>query len=221
MLNDLIGKEKKIELYLMAGLATAPQFLEEFRLAFLKMLEQHGTAAGSIHSGLLFPYGDWNRRIIPQLWEIRTDMRLGIRRLSKSKGGNRAFTAILAQQTHSCDRSRTKILVGHSGGGIAAVHAAQLLSEHEGSSVCAVMIGSPRCRVPEGLRPSVLSIRAAGTSDRGFIRGRSSPDLVSRMGSYGGWVGGTWQRISMLPLHSFPSRLSVDMPTIFAIMHPM
>ena len=59
MQNDLIGKENnEIELYMMAGLATAPHFMEEFRLAFMEMLEQIGTAGRSVHSGLLFPYGD-------------------------------------------------------------------------------------------------------------------------------------------------------------------
>jgi len=148
----------------------------------------------SVQSGLLFPYGDWSRKAIPQLWEIRADMRLGVGRIPKSIGGSRVLAAIDSSGNgdgSSPARGRTTLLVGHSGGGVAAVHAADMLLRSGARSSClAVTIGSPRCRIPERLKPFVLSIRAArGAADR------RSPDIVPRLGSYGGWIAGSRLRL--------------------------
>jgi hypothetical protein len=188
MLSDSIGKrEYEIDLYLMAGFATAPHFMEKFRAALQGRLELLGR---SVHSELLFPYGDWSRRAIPQLWEIRSDMRLSLGRLNRSIGGNRALAAIQTRGQTTSRSATITILIGHSGGGVAAVHTAQLLSEQAGSSACfVVMIGSPRCRIPEELRHSVLAISSAGLRRRGNKEGKST-DRVSRLGSYGGWETG-------------------------------
>jgi hypothetical protein len=169
-------RENGIDLYLMAGLATGPHFMEKLRFELHGSLEKWWQP---VHSELLFPYGDRSRRAIPQLWEIRSDMQRGFRRLNNSVGGNRALEAIKIRGVR-LDRGRKRTLfIGHSGGGVAAVHAAQLLSEQQGGTDCLiVMIGSPRCRIPEGLRHSVLSIRAA------------SKDIVPRLGSFGGWKAG-------------------------------
>jgi pimeloyl-ACP methyl ester carboxylesterase len=169
-------REYGIDLYLMAGLATTPHFMEKLRVALHGWLEQWWRP---VHSELLFPYGDRSRRAFPQLWEIRSDMRRGFRRLYKSVGGNRAIEALEIRRVRLDRDRKTTLFIGHSGGGVAAVHAAQLLSERQGDSDCLiVMIGSPRCRIPEGLRQSVLSISAAGK------------DFVPRLGSFGGWKAG-------------------------------
>ncbi|WP_373229398.1 hypothetical protein [Cohnella sp.] len=170
--NGVEGNE--IYVYLMAGVATAPHFMEKFRAALHEKLAQSGR---SVHSELLFPYGDWSRRVVPQLWEIRYDMRLSFSRFSYSIGGNRLLSSILSQLP--MDRSHRTIFIGHSGGGVAAVHAAQLMLEkHIGSEPSqVVMIGSPRVRIPDNLQSSVLSLYATG----------KSRDLVSRLGTFGGW----------------------------------
>jgi hypothetical protein len=174
----------------MTGFATAPHFMEKLRVALHRILNHWGQ---SVHSELLFPYGDWSRRAVPQLWEIRSDIRLGLRRLNSSIGGNRALASIKKRRPLPDHSRKTTILIGHSGGGVAAVHAAQLLSEQQGGSdYCVVMIGSPRCRIPESLRPSVLAISAAGT------------DFIPRLGSYGGWKAGklrfpSWHRDKHAP----------------------
>ena len=72
-----------VSLYLLSGLATAPNFMDRFRLALHRMVE---AKVASVHSELLFPYGDWNRRTIPQLREIGHDMRLGVSRYERSIG---------------------------------------------------------------------------------------------------------------------------------------
>ncbi len=187
MLSDSNGKEgNEIRLYIMAGVATAPHFMETFRVALHGKLEQSGQA---VRSELLFPYGDWSRRLIPQLWEIRHDMRLGFRRIVDSIGGNRVLSSIPSQPT--INGGSGTILIGHSGGGVAAVHAAQLLLEKDiGSQPCkVVMIGSPRCRIPIGMRHSVLTLYAAGKHGNGINEG-SSRDMISRLGTFGGWSAG-------------------------------
>jgi hypothetical protein len=174
--NSTRKKENGVDLYLMAGLATGPHFMEKLRAALHGSLEQWWQP---VHSELLFPYGDRSRRAFPQLWEIRSDMRRGFRRLSKSVGGNRALEAMKIRHDRLDRGRKTNLFIGHSGGGVAALHAAQLLSEQQGDSHCLiVMIGSPRCRIPEELRQSVLSIRAEGK------------DPVTRLGSFGGWKAG-------------------------------
>ncbi|WP_239617613.1 hypothetical protein [Cohnella mopanensis] len=200
MQRDSIGQEgNKLELYFMAGLGTSPLFMEKLRMTLLSELERIGLFSAlrsegqPVHTELLFPYGDWTRRVLPQLWEIRSDLRLRPARISNSIGGNRALQAIRKSlDSGEKGRKSTTILIGHSGGGVAAVHTGQLLLEQGFCSSClVVMIGSPRCRIPERLKPFTLSIHAAGR-DIGTAVTRRSSDFVSRIGTYGGWtIGGT------------------------------
>lgn len=179
--NERVGNN--VHLYLLAGVATAPLFMESLRLALHEKLAR--SSARIVHSELLFPYGEWSRRLIPQLWEIRHDMRLGFRRITSSIGGDRTQTSILARKNG--DDKPFMILIGHSGGGVAAIHAAQLLIERGyGSAYSVILIGSPRCRIPDGLRDSVLSISATGKRLDIAMPGKSR-DLVSRLGTFGGW----------------------------------
>jgi len=183
----------KVEMYFLAGLATAPLFMDNLRLALERRLGQDGlfrlsTASSTeLRSELLYPYGDWSRSVLAQLWEIRADMSLRDGRIGRSIGGGRALAAIRSAREKTGGSGGTTLLIGHSGGGIAAVHAAERLMEEGGSPSCfAVKIGSPRCRIPERLKSRVLTIHAEGRR-RGESVGRS-PDLVSRLGFYGGWT---------------------------------
>lgn len=175
------------DLYLIAGFRTAPLFMEEFRLALHGRLEKAGV---SVRSKLLFPYGDWSRRPVAQLLEIRRDMGLGVSGLARSIGGRNVLKALEADGIDGENEGagdRLPILIGHSGGGVAAVHAASLLHERKGGEPCpVVMIGSPKCRIPEALRGSVLYLQAAGKRAKGGSREVSS-DPVTRLGSFGGW----------------------------------
>jgi len=181
--------DNKIEMYFLAGLATAPLFMENLRLALERRLGQADVSDGAvIRSSLLYPYGDWSRNVLAQIWEIRADMRRKDGGLEKSIGGSRTLEAIKRARGENgeSEKAGTTLLVGHSGGGIAAVHAAAMLMAAGASPSCfAVKVGSPRCRIPERMRHRVLSIHAEGRR-RGDAVGRS-PDFVSRIGSYGGW----------------------------------
>jgi pimeloyl-ACP methyl ester carboxylesterase len=175
--NSHSVESHKTFIYLLAGVATAPLFMETIRIALHDRLTKLGE---SVHSELLFPYGDWSRRVIPQVWEIKKDMRLGFQRLERSIGGNRVLASIESQLI--AESGCRIILIGHSAGGVAAVHAAQLLLEKQVcSKPCSVvMIGSPRIRIPEPLKRSILSLHAIG----------KNRDLISRLGTFGGWQAG-------------------------------
>ncbi|MFC5653115.1 hypothetical protein ACFPYJ_29195 [Paenibacillus solisilvae] len=176
-----------VSMYLLSGLATAPHFMDSFRLALHRMIEKK---AASVHSELLFPYGDWSRRVIPQLREIGHDLRLGVSRYGRSIGGKRAIEAVQARQRSGhADRGRT-IWIGHSGGGVAAVHAAGMQLEREGGMPSpSVLIGSPKFRIRQELRHSVLYVYAAA-DEAAPGRGSSvkTADRISRLGTFGGWT---------------------------------
>jgi hypothetical protein len=195
----------RITLYLLSGLATAPNFMDHFRLALHRMLEEK---VANVHSELLFPYGDWSRRTIPQLREISHDMRLGVSRYERSIGGKRAIEAMESKRTLNAGRRQT-IWIGHSGGGIAAVHAAGMLAEREGEAQCpVVLIGSPKCRIQQELRSSVLYVYAVGDSlpsKRSSGASGKIADRISRLGTFGGWVANerglpSWRMDKYAPL---------------------
>ncbi|RAP74660.1 hypothetical protein [Paenibacillus montanisoli] len=172
-----------VSIYLLSGLATAPEFMESFRAALHALLAREGHEVTA--SELLFPYGDWSRNVVKQVCEIGLDMRVSPERAVRSIGGRRAVAAIAESRMRRGWQGGRTILVGHSGGGVAAVHAANLLQEQDGGPPSpVVMIGSPRCRIPKELRPSVLFVHAVGDSPRAVIA-----DAICRLGTFGGWGG--------------------------------
>lgn len=182
-----------IELYLPAGVKTSPLFMERLRQSLHRALSGIGA---SVRSSLLYPYGDRERSLFGQLREVGRDLRLRGGWLDGSLGGNRLLAAIedrrraLGREAHA----RT-VIVGHSAGGVAAVHAARLLHAREGGKPpLVVMIGSPRCRIPEPLRDSVLYVYAAKapSADTRWMSVRLS-DPITRLGSFGGWQAGRWR----------------------------
>ncbi|WP_080838058.1 hypothetical protein [Cohnella massiliensis] len=192
---------REVRLYLLAGLRTAPLFMEGFRVALHGRLEASGR---SVRSRLLFPYGDWSRAVVPQLWEIRRDIGAGARRPERSIGGRRVLDLLLGEGREQGTRT---LLVGHSAGGLAGLQAAQRLQALEGGEPSpVVMIGSPRCRIPEAMLPYVLYMYAAGAEapSGGSFR---PADRVSRLGSFGGWTARprrlpSWTADKFAPAHS-------------------
>ncbi|MBB6735001.1 hypothetical protein [Cohnella zeiphila] len=197
----------ELGLYLLGGLKTAPLFMEGMRLALHERLKAAGEG---VHSRLLLPYGDWSRQAVPQLWEIRRDMRRTPHRTARSTGGRRALLAIDEEERSSgVPAPGRRILIGHSGGGVAAVHAAQTLWEREGGQPCpVVLVGSPRIRIPERLRAATLYIHAEGRTP-----GRSA-DPVARIGSFGGWTVSDRSRLPVWRAGKFAPENAVSVPVI-------
>ncbi|MDF2961478.1 MAG: hypothetical protein K0S39_3213 [Paenibacillus sp.] len=174
---------KKINMYLLAGVATAPLFMEGLRLTITDRLQQDGW---QVQSELLYPYGDWSRKLASQLREMSHDLWPARTQPLRSIGGQRAAAAIQAG-----GEGGLRLLIGHSGGGVAAVHAVRILAASEGAGAREadsrqprpyriVQIGSPKCPVPEWMRANVLY---AGSVN---AKGRPS-DPVTRLGSWSGW----------------------------------
>jgi hypothetical protein len=166
------------------GVATAPNFMEEFRLSLHNKLLP---LCDEVRSELLLPYGDWSRPIAAQLREVGHDMRKGSKNCHKSIGGSRILETVDERHEPPLSPNAQIILIGHSAGGVAAVHAAQCLLEREanlhGQPCLVVMIGSPRCPIPPSLRESVLYLHAS----------QGARDPIIRIGTFGGWRLGKYR----------------------------
>lgn len=166
-----MGSDERISLYVMAGVRTAPHFMEEFRDALARRLTE---AAGPVENAeLLFPYGDWSRPLWRQAAEVWHDIRLSLGRLERSIGGQGVLRAVGEPPA-----GEKLLLVGHSGGGTAAVHAAAMLQERcPGQQVLVVLIGAPRSPVP----PPLASFTAYCYACR---RDGAARDPVCRLGRW-------------------------------------
>ncbi|WP_274651048.1 hypothetical protein [Paenibacillus humicola] len=189
----------RIAFFLIAGVYTSPDFMEALGGELVRRARQAGIAG--IHSRLLFPYGDWGRSLLGQLREVRRDLNLSMRKRARSVGGQ----FVLRETAEYRDGWRI-VLIGHSAGGLAAVHALELLKSRKPLADCRVVqIGSPKCRIPDGLRSSVGYLYAAGP--QGGIR-----DPVCRLGTWGGWERGrfrgpVWNRRLYRPGRVVPLQL--------------
>lgn len=218
--------ERDIELYLPAGVATSPSFMERLRQVIERGLEETGAF---VRSSLAFPYGDKERSLVGQLREVGRDLRLRSRRLDGSIGGNRLLGIIDERRRTLFEASvpaRT-IIVGHSAGGVAAVHAARLLYARDGGqSPLVVMIGSPRCRIPGELLEHVLYVYAARSDSQGarWMTVKLT-DPITRLGSFGGWHTGKWrlprwQMDKHAPIHASGLRIVGGHADYFREQHP-
>lgn len=173
-------QERTLHVYLIAGIATSPDFMEGLRLELERRLAAHGLPPGAVRTSLLLPYGAWNRPLWPQLREISRDLRLGLGRRSGSVGGGAVLRRLAADGVRGSD---ALWLIGHSGGGLAAVHAAEgLLAQHRELDLHTVQVGSPRCAVAAALQARAAYVYAAGPGGRG-------KDPICRIGTWGGWSG--------------------------------
>lgn len=191
----------------MAGLATASRFLDEFCEQLADRLKQ--VTGQPVRSRSIFPYGDASRNPYRQFREIRRDT-LRRRSWHRSIGGRRA-----AEEIGRHSRSDCRLLIGHSGGGIAALHAAQLLlqSDEHCRQYRIVQIGSPRCMVPSHFRDQTLYLYAADETGK-------AKDPICKLGSWGGWERtryGIWRWNSALyaPAAILPLQLAGGHPDYF------
>jgi hypothetical protein len=164
--------ENPVSLYVLAGVATSLNFMEDF----VKEMERRFVQAGyEVHTSMLFPYGDWDRSIVKQILEIGYDLlpRLG-RKHSYTRGQS---VASHIKETHKGGKI---VILGHSSGGVTGVHAANKLDRELFPDVNVVQIGSPKCPVSLHDRASTLFVSAV--NDKG-----KSTDPITWLGSWGGW----------------------------------
>ncbi|CAM3784178.1 hypothetical protein MALU111345_20530 [Marinicrinis lubricantis] len=194
--------KRVISVYAAAGFATSPQFMSHF----LDRIEQElGREGMVLRAELLFPYGDWHLNKMRQLREIASDLRLSIKKRHFSVGGRRILSTLHKEDRITGDEL---ILIGHSAGGLAAMHAAHRLMElndRDGASstipnVKVIQIGSPRCRVPKKLQRSSLYVYA--TNAKGRVT-----DPITKMGSWSGWPIVTHRKLLRDPLFYAPDSI--------------
>ncbi len=161
-----------IYLCALAGIGTAPGFMGEFHQ---ELAGRIAAATGlPVEGGLLYPYGEWSRSVRRQIWEVWRDIRLP----AGAWEGSLGVAAVRRELEPAARGSGPVVLVGHSGGGTAAVHAAAMLrAAAPERPVAVVQIGSPRSPVPPGLREATVYCFACGPGGRGR-------DPVCRLGSW-------------------------------------
>jgi hypothetical protein len=162
-----------VELYILAGVATSENFMDDFRHEMVRRYEQAGF---EVLSSMLFPYGDSNRSILKQVLEISYDLLPRLRRNSSYIRGQ--IVADYIMKSHSGGKI---VIVGHSSGGVAGVHAANKLDRNLYPDVRVIQIGSPKCAVSKENCQTTLYLRAVNSIGK-------STDPITRLGSWGGWV---------------------------------
>jgi hypothetical protein len=189
--------ENKVALYVLAGVATSPNFMKEF---VYQLKASYAAVGYEVQTHILFPYGDWSCSLVKQLYEITHDLfpKPG-RNLNRQRGQK------VADYIISTYDGGQVVMVGHSSGGVAAVHAAEILELRLIPTTRVVQIGSPKCPVSPKHRSSTLYIRAVN------LNGKSS-DPVTRIGSWGGWER-SGRRIRWNPRLAAPDHI-VDVPIV-------
>ncbi|WP_312029592.1 hypothetical protein [Paenibacillus sedimenti] len=181
----------RIAIYISAGFATAPSFLDDLAAELVQRFKQAGWSPRiAVH----FPYGDWSRKRVHQLHEIGSDLWRSARQGSSVYGGKSLYDFI-AQGSLT---EEPLLLIGHSGGAVASVQAAEQLRRERRTIVGVVQIGSPKCFIPDALKERVLYIKAVNQAGK--------PDPVPILGTWGGWVKGQkgfwrWDRLKNAPVH--------------------
>ncbi|WP_309118349.1 hypothetical protein [Paenibacillus sp.] len=158
---------RKLTLFALAGVFTAPNFMDEFLAETARRCERAGW---DVTSFSLMPYGDWTRSKLRQAAEVAADA------CAPVVGGKRAAAeaARLCGAPSSCG---AVALVGHSGGGVAAAHAADELSKRGYRIGAVAMIGSPKTPLPRGIRSKTAFFYAADA------RGMPA-DPIARIGAW-------------------------------------
>ncbi|MCS7460462.1 hypothetical protein N0M98_09950 [Paenibacillus doosanensis] len=187
-----------IALFTLAGIATAPGFMDPLREELSQQLESRGYR---VETDSLYPFGDWSQRVTRQLAAIFRDLTDIQERIWASIGARAAKERIF----EAAEAGRTVLLIGHSGGGVSAVQVAGQLQKAGYSPPLVVQIGSPKCPIPPELRERVLFLSAVGTGGR--------RDPVTRLGRWGGWV----RRLGFLQIwrrRAYPPGEIADIPLI-------
>lgn len=187
---------RDMKIFTLAGIATAPGFMDPFRKEMSLQLRSRGHL---VASESIYPYGDWSQLLVRQLAAIFRDLTDIQERLWTSIGARAARASIV----EAAQSGVTLVLIGHSGGGVSAVQIAAQLVKEGYRPPLVVQIGSPKCPVPLHLQDHVLFITAVGPGGR--------KDPVTRLGRWGGWI----RKFSYLKsMKAYPPGQIAELPLI-------
>jgi len=130
-----IVKGSTLHVYLLAGVRTPTCTFNHCKKKLDERLRSDGLEP-IIH--VLFPYGDASRNVLRQVLEVKSDLsnRISARRI----GGRHVLN-----QIKKTFRGNRMLMIGHSGGGVAAYQAARMVEEHGiAEDFRIVQVGSPR-----------------------------------------------------------------------------
>lgn len=162
-----------------AGVYTSPNFMVHICEKTALLLERQ-TRLRVVRAQLLFPYGDWSSSLVRQIRQVHRDIRLKAETLGATEQsiGGRSLIEVIGDMS-GIDYA---VLIGHSGGGVAAVHAASALRRSAPElQTHIVQIGCPRCAIPPQLKHRVRYLYAVNRVN-GNVK-----DPICRLGSWGGW----------------------------------
>lgn len=180
----------KVALFTLTGVATEQGFMDPLRYELSQQLRYRGI---DVETASLYPYGDWTRKLFPQLMAIVRDFTDIQERIWSSVGTRATRDCIM----NAVEADHTVLLIGHSGGGITALQIAGQLIKAGYAEPLVVQIGSPKCPIPAYLKDNVLFLYATG-------KGGQCKDPIVRLGRWGGIVrtGGNlpkWKRNAYAP----------------------
>ncbi|NOV03013.1 hypothetical protein [Paenibacillus planticolens] len=183
---------EEIVIYITAGFATAPDFLDRFGAALAACFEQAGARVRVV---IHFPYGDWSRQRQKQLREITSDLWNNAHG-KPSRYGGKSLTRLIANHLNP---DQKLLLVGHSAGAVASIQAAGALMKEGVPILGVIQIGSPKCAIPPELTNRVLYLNATNQLDQKM-------DPIPRLGTWGGWMKSRlgvhrWHRMKHAPVH--------------------
>ncbi len=159
------------EIYLLAGVATRPGFFADCEGQLTELCSMQGWKGSNIH--VLYPYGDYRRSLVRQILDVRRDL---FRSRKRYIGG-----AAAADEVRTAASGRQVVLIGHSGGGVAAYHAGRMLLEEGVVPDCRIVqIGAPRVRIADEHKDKVCYFYAVNGEGKKI-------DQVTRLGSWGGF----------------------------------
>ncbi|WP_276352337.1 hypothetical protein [Cohnella caldifontis] len=158
------------DVYLLAGIASMPGIFNACRKELRERFLREGRDPVIRE---LFPYGDHTHRIWRQLFEVGADL---VRLQGRWRSGGKEAAA----EIRSRSAGKPILLIGHSGGGVAAYHAAvRLMAEEAVPDFRIVQVGCPKVPIRAEYRDKVSYF--AAVDERGRLK-----DPVTMLGSWSG-----------------------------------
>jgi hypothetical protein len=159
------------DVYLLAGVGSTPSIFNE---CIRELRRRFRDAGRKPVIRELFPYGDHTHKLWRQLMEVSAD-------LARLRGAWRSGGREAAAEVKRLSSGHPVLFIGHSGGCVAAYHAAvRLMDERVIPDFRIVQVGSPKVPIRPEYREKVSYFVAV--DERGSRR-----DPITWLGSWSGW----------------------------------
>lgn len=162
---------QSLKVFLLAGVKTSPSAFHALEQRLQQKLIEKGIAPDI---EMLFPYGEMDRNLLLQLFEVRAD--LSHYTFDAGIGGRKVWNRIKDYY-----HEQKLLMIGHSGGGVAAYQIARkIYQDNYPINTKVIQIGSPKTRIIPQLRERVSYIHSIDEQGK-------TKDPITKLGSWGGW----------------------------------